>query len=70
MAAVLDAVQELDHVGASPAGYWGMSMGCAPRPFIAAEPRIRAAVLGLRGGDLAEAAATDHRPVEFLCSGT
>jgi dienelactone hydrolase len=48
--AVLDAVQELEYVGASPVGYWGVSMGCALGvPFIAAEPRIRAAVLGLNG---------------------
>ncbi|MDX6338063.1 MAG: hypothetical protein QOG05_5403 [Streptosporangiaceae bacterium] len=66
--AVLDAVQELDHVGASPAGYWGMSMGCALGvPFIAAEPRIRAAVLGLNGAETsAEAAAQITVPVEFL----
>jgi pimeloyl-ACP methyl ester carboxylesterase len=42
--AVLDAVQELDHVGAGPVSYWGMSLGCGLGvPFIAAEPRIRAA---------------------------
>jgi dienelactone hydrolase len=66
--AVLDAVQELDHVGAGPVGYWGMSMGCALGvPFIAAEPRIRAAVLGLNGAETsAEAAAQITVPVEFL----
>ncbi|MEV4250758.1 alpha/beta hydrolase [Streptosporangium canum] len=66
--AVLDAVQELDHVGAGPVGYWGMSMGCALGvPFIAAEPRIRAAVLGLNGAAAsAEAAAQITVPVEFL----
>ena len=26
--AVLDAVQRLPHVGAGPAGYWGVSLGC------------------------------------------
>lgn len=26
--AVLDAVQELEHVGAGPVGYWGVSLGC------------------------------------------
>jgi dienelactone hydrolase len=65
---VLDAIQELDHVGAGPVGYWGMSLGCGLGvPFVAAEPRVRAAVLGL-GGALAsaEAAARITVPVEFL----
>src|SRR3984885_12218746 len=64
----LDAVQELDHVGAGPAGYWGVSLGCGLGvPFGAAEPRVRAAVLGL-GGALAsaEAAARITVPVELL----
>jgi dienelactone hydrolase len=66
--AVVDAVQQLDHVGAGPVGYWGMSMGCGLGvPFIAAEPRIRAAVLGLNGAETsAEAAAQVTVPVEFL----
>ncbi|MFD3946268.1 dienelactone hydrolase family protein [Streptomyces sp. NPDC058579] len=66
--AVIDAVQELDHVGAGPVGYWGVSLGCGLGvPFVAAEPRVRAAVLGL-GGALAtaEAAARITVPVEFL----
>ncbi|MCQ8188130.1 dienelactone hydrolase family protein [Streptomyces rugosispiralis] len=66
--AVLDAVQRLDHVGAGPVGYWGISLGCGLGvPFVAAEPRVRAAVLGL-GGALAsaEAAARITVPVEFL----
>lgn len=66
--ATLDAVQRLDHVGAGPVGYWGVSLGCGLGvPFVAAEPRIRAAVLGL-GGALAsaEAAAAITVPVEFL----
>ena len=53
--AVLDAVQELHHVGAGPVGYWGVSLGCGLGvPFITAEPRVRAAVLGLGGAE--------HRP--------
>ncbi|HEX3786991.1 MAG TPA: alpha/beta hydrolase, partial [Pseudonocardiaceae bacterium] len=45
--AALDAVQELDQVGAGPVGYWGISLGCGLGvPFVAAEPRVRAAVLG------------------------
>ena len=66
--AVVDALQELGHVGAGPVGYWGVSLGCGLGvPFIAAEPRVRAAVLGL-GGALAsaEAAAQVTVPVEFL----
>jgi dienelactone hydrolase len=66
--AVLDAAQELDHVGAGPVGYWGVSLGCGLGvPFVAAEPRVHAAVLGL-GGALAsaEAAARITVPVEFL----
>ena len=65
---VLDAVQELDHVGAGPVGYWGVSLGCGLGvPFVAAEPRVRAAVLGL-GSALASAAlaARITVPVEFL----
>ncbi|NIY63713.1 alpha/beta hydrolase family protein [Streptomyces malaysiensis] len=66
--AVLDAVQRLGHVGAGPVGYWGVSLGCGLGvPFVAAEPRVRAAVLGL-GGALAsaEVAARITVPVEFL----
>ncbi|MFD8377257.1 dienelactone hydrolase family protein [Streptomyces sp. NPDC059679] len=66
--AVLDAVQQLEHVGTGPVGYWGVSLGCGLGvPFVAAEPRVRAAVLGL-GGALASAedAARITVPVEFL----
>jgi dienelactone hydrolase len=66
--AVLDAVQELDHVGTGPVGYWGVSLGCGLGvPFVAAEPRVRAAVLGLGwAAASAEAAARITVPVEFL----
>jgi dienelactone hydrolase len=66
--AVLDAVQELDHVGAGPVGYWGVSLGCGLGiPFGAAEPRVRAAVLGLGGAIAsAEAAGRITVPIEFL----
>jgi dienelactone hydrolase len=66
--AVLSAVQELGHVGSGPAGYWGMSMGCGLGvPFVAAEPRVRAAVLGLAGAHgLARTAAQITVPVQFL----
>ncbi|WP_405407227.1 dienelactone hydrolase family protein [Streptomyces decoyicus] len=66
--AVLDAVQQLEHVGAGPVGYWGVSLGCGLGvPFVAAEPRVRAAALGLGGASAtAEAAARITVPVEFL----
>ncbi|MEV6159590.1 alpha/beta hydrolase [Nonomuraea sp. NPDC052129] len=52
-----------------PVGYWGVSLGCALGiPLVAAEPRVRAAVLGLSGTSLAsaEAAAGVTVPVRFL----
>ncbi|MFC9115445.1 MULTISPECIES: dienelactone hydrolase family protein [Streptomyces] len=66
--AVLDAVRRLHHVGTGPVGYWGVSLGCGLGvPFVAAEPRVRAAVLGLGGASAsAEAAARITVPVEFL----
>ncbi|MFC8435837.1 dienelactone hydrolase family protein [Streptomyces sp. NPDC057253] len=66
--AVLTALQRLDHVGAGPVGYWGVSLGCAlGMPFTAAEPRVRAAVLGLQGSPvLAGTAARITVPVRFL----
>ena len=48
--AALDAAQSLDFVDISTVGYWGVSMGTSIGvPFVAAEPRIRAAVFGLAG---------------------
>jgi dienelactone hydrolase len=66
--AVLTAVQQLDHIGGGPVGYWGVSLGCALGiPFVAAEPRVRAAVLGLQGSPvLAGTAAQVTVPVQFL----
>lgn len=66
--AALDAVQQLEHVGAGPVGYWGLSLGCGLGvPFVAAEPRVRAAVLGLFGAlASADDAARITVPVEFL----
>lgn len=63
---VLTAV--LDHLGAGPVGYWGLSMGCGLGiPLIAAEPRIRAAVLGLAGAvGLADLATRITVPIQFL----
>ncbi|MEU1518702.1 alpha/beta hydrolase [Streptomyces sp. NPDC005811] len=66
--AVLTAVQRLDRVGAGPVGYCGLSMGCGLGiPLLVAEPRIRAAVLGLLGvHGLAEDAARITVPVRFV----
>lgn len=68
--AVVDAVQQLEYVGAGPVGYWGVSLGCGLGvPFVAAEPRVRAAVLGLGGASASasvEAASQITCPVEFL----
>lgn len=49
--ATLDAVQQLDVVGAGgPVGYWGVSMGTRfGVPFVADEPRITCAIFGLFG---------------------
>jgi pimeloyl-ACP methyl ester carboxylesterase len=59
---------------AGPYGYWGLSMGTAiGLPFVAVEPRIRAAVLGLAGlgalpgaGDFEGAARALRIPVLFM----
>lgn len=46
----LDAALELPELKGSPLGYWGLSMGTIyGAPLVAAEPRVRAAVLGLMG---------------------
>lgn len=48
--ATLDAVQSLEEVGEGPVGWWGLSMGTIlGLPFVAAEGRVKAAVLGLMG---------------------
>ena len=74
--AALDAVQRLDDVGTGPVGYWGLSMGTIfGAPLVAAEPRIRVAVLGLMGitgptefyrQRIRDAAASIACPVLFL----
>jgi len=46
----LDALQGLDGLAGVPVGYWGLSMGTLlGLPFVAADPRVRACVLGLAG---------------------
>jgi pimeloyl-ACP methyl ester carboxylesterase len=72
--AVLDAVAEVPEIGVDRIGYWGVSMGTAiGLPFVAAEPRVKAAVLGLLGlgdrpgGEAFEAAARSLTvPVQFM----
>jgi dienelactone hydrolase len=60
--AVLDALRPT-----GPVGYWGVSLGCGLGvPFVAADPRVRAAVLGMGGASAsAEAAGRITVPVEF-----
>jgi len=72
--ATLDAVEKRDEFAGGPFGYWGVSMGTGiGLPFVATEPRISAAVLGLAGvgnragsDRLAEAAKTVQIPILFL----
>jgi pimeloyl-ACP methyl ester carboxylesterase len=65
--AALDALQDAGQAS-GPVGYWGLSLGSAiGMPFVAAEPRISAAVFGLAGHErLGEVAARITIPVEFL----
>jgi pimeloyl-ACP methyl ester carboxylesterase len=66
--ALLDALQELPEIGTGePVGYWGINMGTAIGvPFVAAEPRITAAVFGQHWPDaLAEQARRITVPIEF-----
>ena len=71
--ATLGALQTQPEIGAGPVGYWGLSMGTIyGLPFVAAEPRVVVAVLGLMGvmgptgGRLAEDAKRITCPVLFL----
>jgi len=66
--ALLDALQELPEIGTDgPVGFWGINMGTAiGLPFVAAEPRITAAVFGQHWPDvLAEKAKQITIPIEF-----
>lgn len=52
----LDSLQELEEVGVGPVGWWGLSMGTILGiPFVAADERLRVAVLGLMGTSAANA---------------
>jgi dienelactone hydrolase len=71
--ATLEAVQALPEVGKGRLGYWGLSMGTIfGLPFVAAEPQVQVAVLGLMGafGATADRLAADAAkiacPVLFL----
>ncbi len=71
----LDAARDLPELADGTVGYWGLSMGTIfGAPFVAADPRISVAVLGLMGMSgpenyrplLAAAAAAIDVPVSFL----
>lgn len=71
--ATLDALQSLPDVGRGPVGWWGVSMGTIiGLPVVAADERVRAAVLGLMGltgptkGRIARDAPAVRCPVLFL----
>jgi dienelactone hydrolase len=71
--AALDLLQLVEEVGEAPVGWWGVSMGTIlGLPFVASEPRVQAAVLGLMGatGPTRERIETDAPnvtcPVLFL----
>ncbi|MFI9162492.1 alpha/beta hydrolase [Kitasatospora aureofaciens] len=66
--ALLDALQQLPEIGTDgPVGFWGINMGTAIGvPFVAAEPRITAAVFGQHWPDvLAGHAEQITIPIEF-----
>jgi len=66
----LTALKQLPEIGDGPTGYWGLSMGTViGLPYVASEPRISAAVLGLMGipaDSRGEAARAVTCPVLFL----
>jgi len=67
--ATLDALQEIDDIGAGPVGYTGMTLASAIGiPLAAADPRIRAASFGGIGAHrfVLDAAREVTIPLEFL----
>ncbi|SEN93855.1 dienelactone hydrolase family protein [Actinacidiphila rubida] len=67
--ALLDALQELPEIGTGgPVGFFGLNMGTAIGvPFVAAEPRVTAAVFGLHWPDaLAEHARRITIPLAYM----
>jgi dienelactone hydrolase len=71
--ATVDALTALDEIRDDSIGYWGLSMGTIlGLPFVATEPRVKAAVLGCMGATgptkerIAEDAPRVKCPVLFL----
>lgn len=68
--ALIAELDALDEIGPGPVGYWGLSMGTIiGLPFLAGEPRISCAVLGLMGvepGHKPRSATSLEIPVLFL----
>lgn len=70
--ATLDAVEQIPEIGKGPVGFWGLSMGTSIGVrFIAQEPRVKCAILGLFGlrqdaGALERAARNVTVPLLFL----
>lgn len=71
--ATLDALEALPELAGAPVGWWGLSLGTIiGLPLVAAEERVRAAVLGLMGltGPTRQRLAADavavRCPVHFL----
>jgi dienelactone hydrolase len=66
----LTELKQTDSIGDGPTGYWGLSMGTVLGvPYVASEPRIDAAVLGLMGlssDARGEASRAIDIPVLFL----
>lgn len=66
----LTELKQVEGVGDGPTGYWGLSMGTViGLPYVASEPRIDAAVLGLMGlssDARGEASRSIDIPVLFL----
>jgi dienelactone hydrolase len=64
--ATLDALQKLPELGVARVGYWGLSMGTMfGLPFVASEPRIGVAVLGLMGATAGAGEQADSDRPEF-----
>ncbi|MGE0601113.1 MAG: alpha/beta hydrolase [Dehalococcoidia bacterium] len=70
--ATLDALRTLPEVGEGEVGYWGVSMGTSIGvPYLAVEPRVKCAVLGLNGlrkgqDEFAKQAASIKIPLLFV----
>jgi dienelactone hydrolase len=66
--AALDALLAQGGPALGPVGYWGLSMGTIfGLPLVAAEPRIRAAVLGLMGAVGPSAGRLERDAARVLC---